>query len=158
MPRWFLGDVPTPPPITCSLRAALQTDTQALQMPANLFASSGLPYLPALCPSHPALTFWTLSIPIQAEETSRHPCASRSWGEGAAETFLCVPITARLGISCHTPSLHCGFLGCLVPAVLWQHPGWQEPQLCPWWIASPSPNPPPPPTRLKAPLGSWASL
>lgn len=76
--------------------------------------------------------------------------------EGAAETFPRVPVTTPLGISYHTRSLHCDSLGCFVPAVLWQHPGWREPQLCPWWTASPSP--PPPPTRLKAPLGSWASL
>ena len=47
---------------------------------------------------------------------------------GAAETFPCVPVTTPLGISCHTHSLHCDSLGCFVPAVLWQHPGWWEPQ------------------------------
>ena len=51
--------------------------------------------------------------------------------EGAAETFPRVPVTTPLGISYHTRSLHCDSLGCFVPAVLWQHPGWREPQLYP---------------------------
>lgn len=133
-------------------------DTQALQMPANPFPSSGLPRLPLSALHILRSPFGLFLFPSKQKRPPgvlMHPGAREG---GAAETFPCVPVTNRLGISCHTPSLHCDSLGGFVPAVLWQHPGWREPQLCPWWTASPSPPPPPLPTRLKAPLGSWASL
>ena len=157
MPRWFLGDVLTPAPITCPLRAALQTlrlcRCQPTRFPALVCLVSLLSALHIL--RSPFGLFLFPSKQKRPPGVLMHPGAREG---GAAETFPCVPVTNRLGISCHTPSLHCDSLGGFVPAVLWQHPGWREPQLCPWWTASPSPPPPPLPTRLKAPLGSWASL